>query len=187
MRVLPLLFVAFGLVLTSAVPRCLAADAAPEAGFTPLFNGKDLTGWQTARVPKSEPLDGKTDAFAGRFKVADGILVYDPAVKGNAYIETTREFSKDVDVKLDFKAGPKCNNDFFLRGTKFDIIPGNKENKDVKEGEWSTLEIVVQGDTVEHKINGVTVRTAKAGQPSSPFMLRAEFGDIQIRNIRVKE
>ena len=38
-------------------------------------------------------------------------------------------------IRFDFKPGPECNNDILLRGIKFDIVPGNKENKDVKEGE----------------------------------------------------
>ena len=127
----------------------------------------------------------------GRFKVVDGKLVYDPAVKGDKYIETVWEFGKDVHIKFDFKPGPKCNNDFFLRGTKFDIIPGNKENLSDKEGEWSVLEIVVKDDKVEHKINGETVRTSKPGTKGedkpTPFKLRAEIGAIEIKNIRVKE
>src|SRR5262249_17338206 len=132
-------------------------------------------------------LDGKTEAYNGRFKVAEGQLVYDPAVKGDRYIETTREFGKDVHIKFEFSPGPKCNNDVFLRGTKFDIIPGNKENKGVKEGEWSTMEIIVQGDKIEHKINGATARTSRAAAKATPLMLRAEFGAIRVKNIRVKE
>src|SRR5438045_4583455 len=112
----------------------LAADDVTEPGFTPLFNGKNLDGWREAKG-KKEALDGKTEAYKGRFKVVEGKLVYDPAVKGDSYIETVKEFGKDVHVKFDFNPGPKCNNDVFLRGTKFDIVPGNKENKNVKEGE----------------------------------------------------
>ena len=173
--------------LLLATPRTHAADFTLEPGFTLLFNGKNLDGWQTAKTATAEPLEGKTETTGGRIKVKDGALVYDPAVKGNFYIETTKEFGKDVHIKLDFNGGPKCNNDFFLRGTKFDVVPGMKETTSVKEGEWSTLEIIVKGDSVEHKINGATVRTAKAKDASSRFMLRAEYGDIQIKNIRVKE
>lgn len=108
-------------------------------------------------------------------------------MKGDLYIETAKEFSKDVHIKFDFKPGPKCNNDFFLRGTKFDIIPGNKENKNVKEGEWYPFDIIVTGDKVEHKVGGETARTSKTKTNSSPFKLRAEFGAIEIKNIRVKE
>jgi hypothetical protein len=166
--------------------RTSADEFKLEDGFTLLFNGKNLDGWKEASQ-KKEALDGKTEAYKGRFKVDDGRLVYDPAVKGDLYIETAKEFGKDVHIKFDFKPGPKCNNDLFLRGTKFDIVPGNKENKNVKEGEWYTFEIVITGDKIEHKINGEVARTSKAMPKATPFKLRAEFGSIEIQNIRVKE
>ena len=174
---------AFGICLSPIT----AGDSKLEKGFTLLFNGKNLDGWREASG-KKESLDGKTEAYKGRFKVDDGKLVYDPAVKGDLYIETTKEFGKDVHIKLDFKPGAGCNNDFFLRGTKFDIIPSKGETKNVKEGEWQTLEIVVTGDKIEHKIDGNTVRSAKVkGDKATPFKLRAEFGAIELKNIRVKE
>jgi Domain of Unknown Function (DUF1080) len=178
--------VLFTLLMLLSVSVLSAEEFKLETGFTLLFNGKNLDGWKEASG-KKESLEGKTEAYNGRFKVVDGVLVYDPTVKGDLYIETIKEFGKDVHIKFDFKPGPKCNNDLFLRGTKFDIIPGNKENKNVKEGEWSTLEIIVSGDTIEHKINGETARTSKAGAKATPFKLRAEFGAIEIKNIRVKE
>src|SRR5437879_3676877 len=91
-----------------------------EKGFTLLFNGQNLTGWRQKSDKAS--LEGKTHAYDGRFKVDGGILVYDPAVKGDRYIETIKEFDKDVHFKFDFKPGPKCNNDILFRGKKFDII-----------------------------------------------------------------
>jgi hypothetical protein len=156
-----------------------------EEGFKLIFNGKDLDGWKEFSGKKGS-LDGKTEAFKGRFKVTDGKLVIDPGVKGDVHIETARQFGKNVHIKFDFKPGPKCNNDIFLRGTKFDIVPGNKENKAVKEGEWATCEVIVSDDKVEHRINGKTARESKAGK-SSPFRIRAEFGSMEIKNIRVKE
>src|SRR6266536_487260 len=187
MRRLSCVFLAAVLALLMVLSGNLAAgDFKLEAGLTLLLKGKNLDGWRATKG-KKDALDGKTEAYNGRFKVVDGKLVYDPAVKGDRYIETVREFGKDVHIKFEFNPGPKCNNDLFLRGTKFDIVPGNKENKTVKEGEWYTMEIVVKGDKIEHKINGATVRTSKAGAKATPFMLRAEFGAIQIKNIRVKE
>ena len=156
-----------------------------EAGYTLIFNGKDFAGWQPKG--KKEPLTGKTEAFGGRFKVVGGSMVIDPAVKTGAYLETVREFPKDVVLKFDFKAGPMCNNDIFIRGTKFDIVPGNKENKTVKEGEWATCEIIVSGDNVEHKINGESARKSTSKEKAGPFIVRAEFGGIEIKNLRVKE
>lgn len=163
---------------------CLQA----EPGFKPLFNGKNLDGWKEASGRK-EALDGKTEAFGGRFKVVEDRLVIDPAVKGDLHLETVATFAKDVHIKFEFKAGAKCNNDLFLRGTKFDIVPGNKENKTVKEGEWVSFEIVVAGERIEHKVAGETVRssTIKADAPAGSFRIRAEFGELEIRNLRAKE
>ena len=172
-----------GLAIT--LPFVQAGEFKLEPGFTLIFNGKNLDGWQ-AKGKKDSSFEGKTDAFKGRFKIQAGSIVIDPAVKGDSYIETTKAFDKDVTIKFDFKAGPKCNNDLFLRGIKFDIVPGNKECKSVKEGEWASLEIVATGDKVEHKINGEVVRTSKSKSVSSTFVIRAEFGAIEIKNIRVK-
>src|SRR5438552_11966411 len=94
-----------GLVLLTPTSGMSADDFKLESGFTLLFNGKNLDGWKEASG-KKETLEGKTEAFKGRFKVTDGKLVYDPAVKGDLYIETTKEFAKDVHIKFDFKAGP---------------------------------------------------------------------------------
>src|ERR1700741_32747 len=92
------------LLVLGANARVAADDFKLEPGFTLLFNGKNLDGWREARG-KKESLQGKTEAFGGRFKVADGKLVYDPAVKGDLYIETTKEFGKDVQIKFDFRPG----------------------------------------------------------------------------------
>src|SRR6185295_15314349 len=165
-----------------------ADDFKLEPGFKLLFNGKNLDGWKEFNG-KKEALEGKTEAHGGRFKVVEGRIVVDPAVKGDLHIETVAEFAKDVQIKFDFKPGPKCNNDLFLRGTKFDIVPGNKELKNVKEGEWYAFEIVVTGDKIERKVGGEVVRTStlKADAPASPFRIRAELGAIEIKNLRAKE
>ena len=97
-----------------------------------------------------------------------------------------QKFGKDVHFKFDFRPGPKCNNDILFRGTKFDIVPGNKENPNVKEGEWYTFELIATGDQIEHKINGVTARKTKAVAKESSITLRAEIGKMDVKNIRVK-
>src|SRR6476620_4168144 len=139
----------------------------------------------TCKAPrgKKDALEGRTDAYGGRFQVVvDGLLVIDPEVKCDLHVETVRTFAKDVHIKFEFKGGPKCNNDLFLRGSKFDIVPGGKETKNVKEGEWTPAEIIVKGDKIEHKINGETARSSKAGDKATPFRIRAEFGAIEFKN-----
>lgn len=178
------------LILAVSVARpfsASAADPAPEPGYEQLFNGKNLDGWQTARTKEPQSLAGKTDSHGGRFKVTDGVLAFDPAVKGDSYIETVRKFGQDLHIKFEFNPGAKCNNDILVRGTKFDIRPGTAETKNVKEGEWAVMEIVIQGEKMEHKINGEVVRTSNVTAAPTPLVLRAEAGAIQIRNIRVKD
>src|SRR6476661_6635312 len=100
------------LVALWILPTARADDFKPEEGFVLLFNGKDLTGWKTE---KGESLDGKAEAYNGRFKMADGLLTLDPKVKGDVKIFTARGFGKDVHIKFDFMPGPGCNNLLFLR------------------------------------------------------------------------
>ncbi|MBI1831954.1 MAG: DUF1080 domain-containing protein [Planctomycetes bacterium] len=185
MRVFSYSALLVGLSLLLTAPQGLGGDFKLEEGFKLIFNGKNFDGWQTSKVKQKESLQGKTESHKGRFKVVDGgIIAFDA---GNAYIETVAAYAKDVHFKFDFRPGPKCNNDILFRGTKFDIIPGNKENKDVKEGEWSTFELVATGDKIEHKINGKTARTTKAAAKASEFILRAEIGKMEVKNIRAKE
>ncbi len=211
----------FALAVLLPIPL-MSGEFKLEPGFTLLFNGKNLNGWREKKITTKDKanlvfqkfgsdidpdklaeeikkieqtpvLDGKTEAYKGRFKVLDGRLVYDPKVGGDRYIETVKEFAKDVHFKFDFKPGPKCNNDVLFRGTKFDIIlqpdekKQTKETKNVKLGEWVTFELIAKGDKIEHKIAGETVRTSKAAAKASALMLRAEFGAIEIKNIRAKE
>lgn len=181
MRVLPCL------LLLATGPALLAAadDFKPEPGFELLVKDKDLAGWKTlgTKDKPGVPLDGKAEAFGGRFKVTDGDLAIDPAVKGDVRIETAKEFAGDVVIKFDFYPDAKCNNDLFIRGQKFDL---SKQNvKGMKEGEWNPVEITVKGGKIEFKVNGESVRTAKANDKST-FGIRAEFGAIRIRHLRAK-
>jgi len=188
MRRLSYVVALFGLALIMPIPFMQGGEFKLEPGFTLLFTGKTLDGWREKGA--KDKLDGKTEAFKGRFKVEGGVLtyVYKDKLKGNNYIETTKEFAKDVHFKFDFKAGKGCNNDILFRGTKFDIVPDKGETKDVKEGEWYTYEMIATGNKIEHKINGKVARAAKdAKATASPIVLRAEFGEIEIKNIRVKE
>ena len=172
-----------------ALPAAVAAadEFKPEPGFALIFNGKDFTGWKTlaAKDKPSESLDGKAEAFGGRFKAQGGELVIDPKVKGDVRIETARTFAGDVTVRFEFLPDAKCNNDLFFRGQKFDLSRENVKN--MKTGEWNPIEITLRGGKIEFKVNGEVVRSAATKNERSTFGIRAEFGAIQIRHLRVKE
>jgi len=168
-----------------------ADDFKIEPGSKLIFNGKNLDGWQTKAAGKDgkpEALEGKTEAFGGRFKVADGELVIDPKVKGDKYIETVVPVSGDFTIRFDFKPADGCNNDMLFLGMKFDIKAGGKENvKGVKVGEWNKMEIVVKSGSADFIINGEKSGTLKGKGDKSPFVLRAEGGGISYKNIRITD
>lgn len=170
-----------GMFLSCLVLAAPAEDFKIEAGFTPLFNGKDLTGWKEKNGGAS--LDGKTEAYKGRFTVKDDAIVIDPRLKNDVRIMTAREFAGDVHIKFEFKPDSKCNNDLFLRGLKFDLVKNGVKN--LKEGEWNEFEIVIKGDDIEFKNNGAVQRKGKVNGDSSVLEVRAEFGAVAIRRMRV--
>jgi hypothetical protein len=174
--------VACSLVLSLATLCPAADDFKPEEGYQLLFKGKNLDGWKTKA---GESLDGKAEAFNKRFVVADGELVIDPKVKGDVIINTTRTFAKDLVLKFEFFPDKACNNDLFLRGVKFDLKP--QDVKNMKLDDWNEFEITLRGDSMELKNNGELIKTVKAKADATPLGLRAEFGALKVRRLRVKE
>ncbi|MCU0706273.1 MAG: DUF1080 domain-containing protein [Fimbriiglobus sp.] len=77
----------------------VAAPALADDKFTPLFNGKDTTGWTfTLRPPKDKP-DSKPDPKE-TWGVKDGVLVC--TGKPNGYIATEKEYG-DYVLKLKWR------------------------------------------------------------------------------------
>lgn len=70
----------------------LVSAAAPPEGFTPLFNGKDFTGW---KVPEGDN---------GHWKVSDGIIDYDAKseAKGDKSLWTEKPY-KDFVLHIEWR------------------------------------------------------------------------------------
>ena len=115
------------LLLAAAAP---ADDAAavntPPKGFTALFNGKDLTGWQgLIEMPKRQKLMASDPAaYAAAVKKAnaavlphwkvqaDGTLYYDG--KSNS-LQTIKDYG-DFELLMDWKIAPRGDSGIYLRG-----------------------------------------------------------------------
>ena len=103
----------------------LQAETQPPAGFTPLFNGKDLTGWhgqphfdprKLAEMPEDErnnQLQKWNDDAHAHWTVDNGELVNDG--KG-AYLTTDESFG-DVELLIEYKTVAKADSGIYLRGT----------------------------------------------------------------------
>src|SRR4051794_4233694 len=88
---------------------CLAVLATP-AGFTPLFNGKNLNGWHISQVNHH----GNTRAWT----VKDGVLMGTQEPAGNGGILLTDKKYKNFEISLDIKPDWGCDSGLFLRSSE---------------------------------------------------------------------
>lgn len=91
----------------SAPPLNVVPGEVPDSAWTPLFNGKDLTGWTAGYSGK--PLDGRP--ASALFAVEDGVIhVYPTEPAGSqqaqAFIQTATDFA-DYRISLEYKWGEK--------------------------------------------------------------------------------
>jgi hypothetical protein len=170
----------------------------PPAGFTALFNGKDLTGW---KVDKTQ---------AQSWKVEDGTIHY--TGKGGRNLATAKDY-KNFELWVDWKITPKGDSGIYLRGQPQVQIWDNPEGSgtlwnnpkdtpgrlplvvaDRKPGEWNTFYIKMVGDKVTVKLNDkVVVDNAKfiplgkAPPATGPIELQVHGTPLWFRNVFVKE
>ena len=107
------------------VTPCLAEKPTSPKGFTPLFNGTDLTGWHGMphfdpyQLAAMKPEDREaqiakwTDDAKNHWSVQNGELVNDG--KG-AYLTTDKEFG-DIEFLVEYKTVPLADSGIYLRAT----------------------------------------------------------------------
>jgi hypothetical protein len=170
------------LLAALAAPATLYSDDkkpdVPE-GFTPLFNGKDLTGWTVTPGAKKELWGADKDK---------GILFVNGG--GGGWLMTEKEY-EDFVIRVDFKIPEKGNSGVALRaplegdpaykgmeiqilddvwhkanlkdlkpvqltGSIYGVVPPSKDaTKPV--GEWNTIQITAKGPKITVELNGTTI------------------------------
>lgn len=140
MRRVRLLFNAMLLLLAMAESYLLAQEKTetPPAGFTALFNGKDLTGWHGR--PHLNPskwsetaADKKAEWMAdmqAHWTVKDGALVNDGH---GVYLTTNQEYG-DIELLIEYKTVPRADSGIYLRGTPQVQIWDHTNEKEFKNG-----------------------------------------------------
>ncbi len=107
--------------LLTALVALSAAEPKPPAGFRPLFNGRDLTGWHGLNPHSVTKLTGeKRDAmlaqmradFPKHWRVENGELVNDGT---GPYATTDADFG-DYELLIEYKTVPKADSGIYLRG-----------------------------------------------------------------------
>jgi len=187
---------AAGLLMTTA--------AAQADDWKPLFNGKDLTGWQN--------VGGKAESW----KAADGILSC-TGTGGGGWLSTDKEYS-NYELELEFRVPPGGNSGVFLRaphsgdpaytGMEIQVLddeakeyatlqpyqycgglygiqaPAKRVSK--KAGEWQKYHIEANGRHIKVTLNDTLLYDAdldtyKAAEASHPGILRTG-GYIGLQN-----
>lgn len=182
-----------------------AEDWVPEAGYTSLFNGKDLTGWCfRAKVEKKDPkvgevtekFDGKTESSdAGRYSAKDGILTVN-FPKGQerliAQLYTVAEFPKNFVLKLEFRASPNADSGVFVRKPQLQcrdyLVAGPyKELKQYKPQEWNQIIVEVKDGIAHCTCNGEVLEEALKLPETGPIGLEGDRGQMEYRHLQIKE
>jgi hypothetical protein len=103
------------LILTALpAPTPARADEKPsDDGFTPIFNGKDLTGWKVSAKTGHSRTSKNTSG--GKWVVEDGAIVGSQDVPGNGGIIITEKEYGNFEVALEMKNDFGPDSGLFLR------------------------------------------------------------------------
>jgi len=199
--------------LTSEESNTLLTEiAGDDDTFTPLFNGKDLTGWTGATQ---------------NYEVKNGAIYCKRDHGGNL---VTKQQYDDFTVRLEFKTPPGGNNGLAIRTPNADASPANDalelqvlDNNHIKYAQlkdyqyhgsaygiaparrgylrpacqWNYQQVTVKGDHIVVELNGFTIldvhlkEAAPDGHPAKTFT-KGHFGfsghsdPVGFRNIRIK-
>ena len=170
-----------------------AEEAALEAGFISLYNGKDLAGWGYSA---DDSFDGKTDASDGRYSARGESIVVNPedSTKGPHLRQmwTTRVFPKNFVLKLEFRASVNADSGIFLRKPQLQcrdyLVAGPyKELKQYKAQDWNEIVVTVKDNVAHCTCNGEVLEAALKLPETGPIGLEADRGQMEYRHILLKE
>jgi hypothetical protein len=167
--------------------------------FVPIFNGKDLTGWEplpggTAKWSVEDGAivgrDGRGMLFSKRGDYADFHVRAEVKVivGGNSGLFFRMPFSNVT--KSGYEAQIEAGNDSYPTGSIYGIVAAPKEL--ASPGEWFTLEVIARGAHLRVLVNG---KQAVNHNESEPRALRGYFAlqqqvpnrEIRFRKIEVRE
>lgn len=166
-----------------------------DPGFTALFNGKDLTGWQYVGADAGV-FNGQTASSDKRFTVIDGVITTrdrDRTKEPIRQLRTVAKFSGDFVLRLQFRAGVKADSGIFIGSKQLQcrdystVGPAAYANlQKYKPQDWNQIEIIVSGNVARCTNNGELLEAAMP-VPAGPrdIGLEADAGVLEYRNIEI--
>ena len=189
--------VVIALVIAAIVGTSHApASAQTAAGWTNLFNGKDLSNWNVT---------GNAD-----WRVTDGVI---EASKARGFLVSKQSYG-DFEMRADVWTTPDSNGGLLFRITKPDdpgIENGYELNVNDKRadqtgrtgsivnvakplvqfdagGKWVTAVITAKGPHMVATLNGIkTAEADDAKYARGPVSLQAAGGVVRYRNVQIRE
>ena len=106
------------IVFSALVVAAFVATAADEAGFKPLFNGQDLTGWQ-----------GNPDLWSVEDGTIKGVTKADPKLTHNTFLVWTNGTVDDFELRFSYKivngnSGVQYRSKVLRQGAQGPIVGG---------------------------------------------------------------
>ena len=164
-----------GIMLTCVLAAACGGVRAQDATWTPLFNGRDLTGWQHVGEGKFVAEDGvlKTEGGMGllwftqrRFR--DGVLRVEyrnpegrnagvfiriPEPPADPWMAVHRGYEVQIDDLIE--------DEYEMTGVLYSLT--RPMARPARPGEWNTMEIILDGDRTVVTVNGVLVTYYREG------------------------
>jgi hypothetical protein len=195
------------LCVAAALALTLPILAAEDDGFTPLFNGKDTTGWKL-RNPQGH------NSWSVQ---PDGVLKNTVAKGEHGTDLVTEKKFRDFTVRFEYLVPDGSNSGFYLHGRhEIQILgdaKGGKASKGcngaiynfrepdqfVSKAGWQTCEVTMIGNKITVTLNGVKIHdNVECNRPTGgeldnkvteagPFLLQGDHGTVSFRNLAVKE
>lgn len=184
----------------------------PDEGFVSLFNGKDLTGWEFRPTPprkqpkKPRPnapvfveikqtisFDGQIESNDHRYQAINGRLVVTTPAEGRRIQQlwTTKDFTGDFILKLQFRATPNADSGVFLYKPQLQcrdyLLAGPyKDLKNFREGDWNDLHVTVKNGIATATCNGELLTDEMQIPDSGPIGLEGDRGQMEYRHIQIQ-
>jgi hypothetical protein len=181
------------MVLVTVMLSVLLGVPDDETGFTPLFDGKTLSGWK------------QLDSRGGGYVVEDGAIVCPQGGGGKLFTE--KEYANFV-FRFEFRLTPGANNGIGIRapldgdaayagmeiqvldnehpkyanlkpaqyhGSVYHIFPA-KRGFLKPTGEWNVEEIVADGPNIKVTLNGEVITQGNLAEVNDPAILAKHPG-----------
>ena len=181
----------FAFLISVVAAGCASGQAAQEDGWVSLYNGKDLSGWGYLKNGKvEEPFEGKTEASDGRYTAKNNMIVVNPG-KGIAQLWTVRQFPKDFELRLEFRAAVNADSGLFIRKPQLQVrdylVAGPyKKLEKYKPQDWNEIIVIVKGQVAHCTCNGEVLEAKLMLPATGPIGLEADRGTMEYRKIRLK-